>query len=59
MWFILRMPDEITLATTQYEDVAKIIAESFTCACVMRFVAINDSNNSNKSAFVSAKAAIA
>lgn len=59
MWFILRMPDEVTLATTQYEDVAKIIAASFTCACVMRFVAINDSNNSEKLATVSAKAAIA
>lgn len=59
MWFILRADDEVTLATTLYRDVASVIAESFTCACVMRFVAINDSNNSEKMATVSAKAAIA
>ena len=59
MWFILRMPDETTLAMTAFKDAAEIIAASFTCECVMRFSAINDSNNSEKTATVSAKAAIA
>lgn len=59
MWFVLRTSDEVTLATTQYKDVASIIATSFACECVMRFVAINDNNNSEKMATVSAKAAIA
>ena len=59
MWFILRASDEVTLATTQYMDVAYIITTSFECECVMRFVPINDRDNSNKNAAVSAKAAIA
>lgn len=59
MWFVLRASDEATLAMTQYKDAANIIAMSFTCACVMRFVAINYSDDSNKMAVVSAKAAIA
>ena len=59
MWFILRAEDEVTLATTQYRDVASVIAESFTCACLVRFVPINARDNSEKSAFVvSAKAAM-
>lgn len=59
MWFILRASDEVTLATTQYKDVANIIAMSLSCECILRFVTINDSGKANKIASVSAKAAIA
>lgn len=64
MWFILRAKDEKTICTTDYKNVARIIATFFPCKCVVRWSDTNWGKNSELmldgiDETVSAKAAIA
>ena len=43
MYFILTADTEMTVATTDFEDVANLIAESFPARCIIRYVSKSNS----------------
>ena len=55
MYFILTANTEMTVATTDFEDVANFIAENFPAKCIIRYVAKSNSAYQQSANFFSTK----
>ena len=48
MYFIMTKKSEITIATSKYEDVANLIAKSFTEDCIVRWAPWSDGHKEHE-----------